>query len=95
MNKFMTIFMMVALIILSICSQILALNSDELLAKQEAADKALNAHDFDEWLSYFADDGVFDWTALPQPMETKEEIRAFLHASIDPSPDFHTTEGPI
>lgn len=67
----------------------------DLKAIQEAADQALNSHDLDRWLSFFTDDGVFEWTPAPAPFTGKAEIRAFFEGVFAGFPDFATTDGRV
>ena len=79
----------------AICTQVMAQTPADLRAIQEIADKALNAHDLDRWLSYFTDDAVFEWTPAPAPFTGKAEIRAFFESVFTGFPDFGTTEGRV
>ena len=67
----------------------------DLLAIADAADKALNAHDLDLWLSYFTDDPVFEFVPSSGIFKGKAEIRAFFEATFVGFPDFGTTEGRV
>jgi len=95
MNKLTTICVVLVFFFLSVCTQAIALEPAELIAIRDAADKALNAHDLDLWLSYLTDDAVFDYVPLPTPMNGKEEIKAFFEGVFVGFPDFGTTEGLI
>jgi steroid delta-isomerase-like uncharacterized protein len=86
---------LVAAIVLMAGSTLLTAKTPaELIAIRDAADRALNAHDLDTFLSYAVDDFVFDLVPLPQPLDT-EGTRMFFGESFASSPDWHTTEGPV
>jgi predicted ester cyclase len=85
----------ILIVILIACSQGKAEEPVDLIAIADAADKALNAHDLDLWLSYFTDDGVLDLPIMPPPFDTKEKIKAMMEDQFAGSPDWHTTEARI
>ncbi|MBC8217213.1 MAG: ester cyclase [Planctomycetes bacterium] len=85
----------ISIVMLAVCNQATAQEPADLLAIADAVDNALNAHDLDQWLSYFTDDGVFDFAPLPTPLNGKEEMRAFFAATFEGFPDFGTTEGRV
>jgi steroid delta-isomerase-like uncharacterized protein len=86
---------MIIFVILAVCIPSYAQTPDELIAIRNNFDKALNAHDLDTALSYWADDCVYDYVALPTPFEGKEAIRGFFEDLFVGFPDFGTTEGHI
>ena len=93
MNKLMTICVAAVFMSLAVCTQTMALDPTELIAIREAADKALNAHDLDAMMSYWADDEVYDYVPLPESFVGKEAVRSFFEALFVGFPDFGTTEG--
>jgi len=65
---------------------------EDLLAVYEAANNALNAHDVDTMMSFWADDIVYDYVAAPPPADGKEEVAAFFGAIFQGFPDFHVEQ---
>jgi steroid delta-isomerase-like uncharacterized protein len=95
MNKLTTICVVLVFFFLSVCTQAIALEPAELIAIRDAADAALNAHDLDTMMSYWTDDGVYDYVPLPDPFMGKEAVRSFFEALFVGFPDFGTTEGRV
>jgi len=93
MNKLMKIFAAAIYVCFVFCPQTMALDPDELVAIREAVDKALNEHDLDTMMSYWADDCVYDYVPLAEPCVGKEAVRNFFEALLVGFPDFGTTEG--
>lgn len=91
MRKLLTI----SIVMLAVCTPAMAQEPPDLLAIADAADKALNAHDMDQWLSYFTEDGVVDLVTLPAPLDTRDKIKAFFGDQFAGSPDWHTTESRV
>ena len=91
MRKLLTI----SIVMLAVCTPTMAQEPPDLLAIADAADKALNTHDLDQWLSYFTNDGVLDLTIMPPPFDTKEKIKAMMEDQFAGSPDWHTTEARV
>jgi len=54
-----------------------------------AQSRALYSQDIDEWLTYLADDAVYDYVPAPAPMTTKDDIRVFFQDLFQGFPDFH------
>lgn len=67
--------------------------TEELLAIRYAADQAVNAHDLDAQMAYWAEDCTYVFGALPTPFRGKEAIRSFFESLYAGIPDFTTTEG--
>jgi len=84
-----------AVVLLACSMTAVAQTTEDLLAIRAAFAKAIDAHDLDAIVSYFADDGVFCVTYLPEPLDTKEKIKAYFADIYLGSPDTHTTEGLI
>jgi len=95
MNKLMKIWATTVFVSLVVCTQTVALDPVELIAIREAADKALNAHDLDAVMSYWMDDGVYDYVPLPEPYDGKQAVRGFFEDLLAGFPDFATTEGRV
>ena len=91
MRKLLTI----SIVILAVCTPAIAQEPADLIAIADASDKALNAHDLDAMMSYWADDSIFDFVPLSAPLNGKEEIRAFFEVTFEGFPDFGTTEGRV
>ncbi|MFC1717486.1 ester cyclase [Candidatus Poribacteria bacterium] len=70
-------------------------DEEALLATYQAASEALSAHDLDLWLSYCADDIVFDFVAGSVVVNGKEELRAFFEALFAGFPDWYGEPGNI
>lgn len=68
---------------------------EELMAIRAEADAALNAHDLESWLSYWAEDGVLDWVAESTQYAGKEQIGRYFQANLQGSPDLYTTEARV
>ncbi len=80
---------------MGICNQANAQESAELITIHHGVAEALDAHDFDKFLSYFTDDAVYDFVPYPMVMNSKEEIRIFFEDLLVSFPDFSTTEGRV
>lgn len=83
---------MVLLVTLSLCARSTALDPDELLTIYRAHAAAMNAHDLDKMMSYWAEDGIYDLVPTPPPVP-KAVVRAAFQARFAAYPDFHMTEG--
>ena len=70
--------------------QVSAQTADELLAINEGLNEALAAHDVDAWVSYFADDAVFDFVPAPEPFPGREGVRMFFEDLLSAFPDYTT-----
>ncbi|NOZ28128.1 MAG: hypothetical protein GXP39_08775 [Chloroflexi bacterium] len=55
-------------------------------------EEALNAHDVDRMLSYFAEDAVYDYVPVPTPLP-KKEIGKFFASVFQSFPDFSSLPG--
>ena len=89
MNKLMVIC---AVLVLVLCSQSMALEPDELLTIHKAQLDAMNAHDLDTMMSYWADDSIYFLVSQPPPVP-KAYVRAGFGARFTARPDFRMTEG--
>ena len=49
---------------------------------------ALNAHDLDQWMSYWTDDLIWDNVTLPPALSGKEALAAFMTDFFRGFPDF-------
>ncbi len=58
----------------------------------EGFEEALNARDLDRWLSYWADDAVYDYVPLPTPIARKD-VRKFFEEVFRGFPDFSSLPG--
>ena len=94
MNKLTTIFTMMVFITLCLSTQSMALDPDELLAIHHEYVEAMNAHDLDTMMSFWADDGLYFLVPTPPPAP-KPYVRAAFEARFAMYPDFHETEGRI
>lgn len=83
---------MVICITLSFCSQGMAETQEELLAIHSAQLVAMNAHDVDTMMSYWADDGIYFIVSQPPPAP-KAYVQAGFGARFAARPDFRITEG--
>jgi hypothetical protein len=93
--KFKGTLIVLCLFTLTINSSAMSQETPDLLAIADAADKVLNSHDSDGWLSYFTDDAVLDLTIMPPPLDSPDKIKAMLEDQFAGSPDWHTTDGRI
>lgn len=59
-----------------------------LLAVEAAHRAALNARDLDGVMSYWADDGVFDYVAIGATISGKAQVRAFYQTLFTAFPDY-------
>ena len=55
-------------------------------------EEALNAHDVDRMLSFFADDAVYDYVPMPTPLP-KDQIGSFFESVFQGWPDFRSLPG--
>jgi steroid delta-isomerase-like uncharacterized protein len=92
MNKSMTISGTVVLITLILCTRSVALDPDELLAIHHEYVTAMNAHDLDKMMSYWADDGIYDLVSTPPPVP-KSYVQSYFEYLFSTFLDFHETEG--
>jgi len=49
----------------------------------------MNAHDVDQFISYIADDIVFDSVPMPPPLNGKEAVAGLVKSIFEGFPDFH------
>ena len=88
--RYVMIFAMAMLLIAGVCGSSSAQTEDELLALEKAIHEAINAHDVDQLMSYFADDAVTDFVASgATPAHGKEEVAEFMEALLKAFPDIH------
>lgn len=85
---------LVACIVLAAIGSALAVppTEEELLAVHEAANDALNAHDVDAMMSFWTDDIIYDYVAVPPPAEGKQQVAAFFRAAFQALPDMHVEQ---
>ncbi len=89
------------LIVLCLCTLIITCSAvgqegPDLLAIRGGFADALDNHDLDAIVSYFAEDGVQDFVVLPVPLlDSKEKIWGFYADQFSGSPDWHTTDGRV
>jgi steroid delta-isomerase-like uncharacterized protein len=94
MNKSITICTTVVCITLCLCTQSVALDPDELIAIHHEYVAAMNDHDLDKMMSFWADDGLYFLVPTPPPAP-KPYVRAAFEARFAMYPDFHETEGRV
>lgn len=80
-------------ILMVVGSAAMAQSTEELLAVRYAADQAVNAHDLDAQMSYWAEDCTYVFGPLSTPLRGKEAIRSFFESLYAGIPDFTTTDG--
>ena len=68
-----------------------AQTEDEMKAALQGLTDAMNAHDAEQYVSYFTDDAVMDYVPSPPPIEGKEAIAAFMANVFQAFPDFTQT----
>ena len=85
-NRILILFIAVLASAVLIC-QSFAQDPQEII---KAIGEAINAHDVNKILSYFADDVVYEFIPSPQPMTTKEEIKKFFEDLFIVFPDYKT-----
>ncbi len=64
--------------------------SQDLLKINKEIGEAINAHDVDKLLTYFADDVIYEFIPLQIPITTKEEIKKFFEDLFKAFPDYTT-----
>lgn len=75
-------------------TSITAQETPDPLAIRDGFAEALNNQDLDGMVSFFADDGVWDWVPEPgAPLVGKAQIRTAFDTLLTHSPDWHTDEG--
>ncbi len=72
-----------------------AQTEEDLLAVHQEMKQAINAQDPDGIIAVWADDCVYDYAALPQPLVGKEQIRQFFADLFTGFPDFHVEQRQI
>jgi len=88
MRKLLTI----SIVMLAVCTQATAQTPEDNLAVYRAQFDAMNAHDLDTMMSYWADDSVWDIASSPAPAP-KPYVEIGLAQRFAAYPDFHMTEG--
>ena len=88
MKKLIEIRVVAVLVTIIVCTQAFAQNPETVW--QSIVD-AMNAHDVDKYLSYIADDIVFDSVPMPPPLNSKKEVGALVGSIFQAFPDFHIT----
>lgn len=78
------------IIVLAACTQATAETPEELIAIHSAHLAAMNAHDLDTLMSFWADDGIYDLVSSPPPVPVAY-VRAAFAARFTAYPDFHMT----
>ncbi|HPA45902.1 MAG TPA: ester cyclase [bacterium] len=70
----------------------LLVSEDEIrTVVEQSLPDALNTHDLDQALSYFATDVVYDFTPQPPVMQGTEQVAAFFGSLFQAFPDWHVT----
>jgi len=92
MNKSITLYVWVALVTLAVCPLSFAETPEELIALHAAQIDALNAHDIDAMMSYYAEDSIYFLVSQPPPIP-KSYIRGAFASRFAARPDFRITEG--
>ena len=82
----------ILIVLLAACTQGMAQTPDELLAIHDAHLAAMNAHDLDTMMSYWADDSIYFLVSQPPPVP-KAYVQAGFGARFAARPDFRMTEG--
>ena len=90
MRKLTTILV----VVLAVCTQATAQTPEDLIAVHEAQLAAMNAHDIDTMMSYWADDATYDLVSSPPPVPV-QYVRAGYAARFAARPDFHMTMGSV
>ncbi len=81
--------LLVSIIIISFVSISQTLSQD-LVAINKEIGEAINAHDVDKLLTYFADDAIYEFVPLQLPITTKEEMKKFFEDLFKAFPDYKT-----
>jgi hypothetical protein len=92
MSKSITIRIWIVLVTLAVSTPIYAETPEELIALHDAQIAALNAHDIDTMMSYFADDSIYFLVSQPPPVP-KPYVRMSFESRFQAMPDFRMTEG--
>lgn len=92
MNKSITIYVLIVLVTLAVFTPAFAETPAELIALHDAQITALNAHDIDTMMSYFADDSIYFLVSQPPPIP-KSYLRMAYESRFQARPDFRMTEG--
>ncbi|MBL7187616.1 MAG: nuclear transport factor 2 family protein [Phycisphaerae bacterium] len=86
------ILVMLCLLALTINGTVIAQTPEDNLAIYKTQFDAMNAHDLDTMMSYWADDSMWDIASSPAPAP-KAYVEIGLAQRFAASPDFHMTEG--
>jgi len=92
MNKSMKISITAILVTLAVFTPTYAETPEELIALHSEQLAALNSHDIDTMMSYFADDCIYFLVSQPPPVP-KPYVRAAFASRFEARPDFRITEG--
>jgi steroid delta-isomerase-like uncharacterized protein len=84
--------LMVALVC---CGAAVGQTTDDLIAVRKAFAAALDSHDVEAVVSFFTEDGVWDFVPEAPPFVGKEQIGAAFAAHFTHSPDWRTNEGRV
>ena len=90
MRKLLTI----SIVVLAVCTQTMAQTPEDLIAVHEAQLAAMNAHDLDTMMSYWADESMYDLVSSPPPVP-KAYVRYGFEQRFAARPDLHMTMGRV
>lgn len=90
--KLKGILILLCLFALIVNSPTMGQTPEERLAIHGAQLAALNAHDLDTMMSYWAEDGIYDYVSMPPPVPVAY-VRMGFEQRFAARPDFRMTEG--
>jgi steroid delta-isomerase-like uncharacterized protein len=65
---------------------------DEIIALDDEGMAAWDGHDPEGFVALFADDFTYTDDSVPQPLRSKDEVRAYMQAWYAAFPDMHARE---
>jgi hypothetical protein len=94
--KFKGTLTLLCLLSLIINNQAISQEDPDPLAVRAAFAQALDGHNPEEYMSFFAEDAVWDWVSQPVPLVGHEQIGAGFGIQIAASPDdWRTDQGRV
>jgi len=92
LNRYLTMLSTIFLVVL-VSGSTSAQTGDELRAIHQEFCTALNAHDVNQLMTFYADDAVLDFVPVPPPVSGKGAIREWFESLFRAFPDFQGAHG--
>jgi predicted ester cyclase/ketosteroid isomerase-like protein len=90
------ILVLLCLFTLTVSNPLTGQEENDALAIRAGFAQALDGHNPEEYMSFFAEDAVWDWVTQPAPLVGHDQIGAMFNAHISSSPDdWRTDQGRV